>query len=518
VPQGVGVRVPSSAPYKNLLCIFEILIMLLVPGSIIFLNRLITRTLNITQISTGDLTAAITIQIDSADYKGKVNDELKKQAKKANMPGFRPGKVPVGVVRRMVGKSVVIEQVTQTVSDALSDYIKEEDLKILGDPLPRDMKKEEDFDINCDTDMEFIFDVGLEPEFELNFDLPAKPPLFEIEIDDDFLNEEIKNYQDRFAEVTNPESVAEGDVIYGRLYEVDENGEEVEAGYGKMIGLNPERIENKDIFPPYYGKELEYTVDFELSQLGDDNQKIADLLFVSKEEIDDIQDKKFKFTVKRINRVQMRELGEELYEKVGGSLGWEEEIKDEEAFKARLSEHLKEDMKESARWYFRNETQKLMLETHEMTFPEEFLKRWLAETEKNKDRDNAQAPPRSEEDIKSQIENEFGEFKKSLTWTLIMGKINAENEETNVGPDELREEIKSYLTERFSQMEGQEISDAQMDEYLNYTLQNEELVRMHYRRAADEKLFDFLSEKVAGEEKSISATEFTELIKPKEDE
>ncbi|MCB0843035.1 MAG: trigger factor family protein, partial [Bacteroidetes bacterium] len=225
--------------------------------------------MNITQVSTGDLTASITILLESADYKGKVNEELKKHAKKASMPGFRPGKVPVGVVKRMVGKSVVIEEVTRSVSDLLSDYIKDNEIKILGDPLPRDRKTEDDFDINCDKDMEFLFDIGLAPEFSLDYSLSAKPPIYEIEIDEAFLNEEIKNYQDRFAEVTNPESVAEGDVIYGRLYEVNEEGEEVEGGYSKMIGINPERVDNKDLFKSFYGKELEYTTDFELFQLGE---------------------------------------------------------------------------------------------------------------------------------------------------------------------------------------------------------------------------------------------------------
>ena len=475
--------------------------------------------MNITQVSTGDLTASITILLESADYKGKVNEELKKHAKKASMPGFRPGKVPVGVVKRMVGKSVVIEEVTRSVSDLLSDYIKDNEIKILGDPLPRDRKTEDDFDINCDKDMEFLFDIGLAPEFSLDYSLSAKPPIYEIEIDEAFLNEEIKNYQDRFAEVTNPESVAEGDVIYGRLYEVNEEGEEVEGGYSKMIGINPERVDNKDLFKSFYGKELEYTTDFELFQLGETSKKIADLLFVSEEEIENIKDKKFKFTVKRINRVEMRELGDELYEKVSGSLGWEEEIKDEETFKNKLSEHLKEDMKESSNWYFRNEAQKLMLEKHEMTFPDEFLKRWLLESELNRNNNEKnQALPRPEEEIKEQIEKEFPEFLKSLKWSLIVEKINKDNSETTVEPEELREGIKSYMSERYGKMEGQTITDQQLEEFLNYTLQNEELVRMHYKRMADEKLFDYLTKQIEGEAKTISATDFTELIKPKEGE
>ncbi|MCB0843034.1 MAG: hypothetical protein KDE26_07205, partial [Bacteroidetes bacterium] len=191
----------------------------------------------------------------------------------------------------------------------------------------------------------------------------------------------------------------------------------------------------------------------------------------------------------------------------------------EETFKNKLSEHLKEDMKESSNWYFRNEAQKLMLEKHEMTFPDEFLKRWLLESELNRNNNEKnQALPRPEEEIKEQIEKEFPEFLKSLKWSLIVEKINKDNSETTVEPEELREGIKSYLSERYGKMEGQTITDQQLEEFLNYTLQNEELVRMHYKRMADEKLFDYLTKQIEGEAKTISATDFTELIKPKEGE
>ena len=515
MPQGVGVRVPSSAPNFKLIEIFNAAF----KKQHYFSKAIdqITKTLDITQVSTGDLTAAITISLAPEDYKGKVNDELKKQARKANMPGFRPGKVPVGVVRKMVGKAVVIEEVTKTVSDKLSDYIEEEKIKILGDPIPREQKSEEDFDEYCEKEMEFIFDVGLAPEFEINFDLPSNPPLYEIEIDDEFLNKEIENYQDRFADVTNPEDVGEGDIVYGKLSEVDGEGNVIEDGFEKMMALNPARTDNQDIFKAFIGKKLEESVEFDPFTISDDIENVKKELTIEDEDVDALKEKKFQFEVKRVNRVTNAELNEEFFKKVADSLQWEnaEEIKEEADFKAKLSEHLKKDMKDSTKWHFRNETQKQLIEIHEMSFPEEFLKKWLKESNKNR-RGQGQPPLEGEElaEMEKQVEEEFPEFLKSLKWSLIVGKVNEDNPETVVESEELRDGIKEYLTERYAQFEGGQISDQQIEEYLNYTLQNEELVRMHYKRMSDEKLYDFLSDKITGDEKSISATEFTALIQP----
>jgi len=189
--------------------------------------------LNITLEEKENLTADIVLHLASEDYKDQVVSELKKLAKKASLPGFRPGKVPVQVVRKMYGTSVVIEEINKLVSQSLQNYIEENELDILGDPIPQGQKSEEDFDPEGNKDMEFVFEVGLAPSFEVDLNLPELPPYYEVEIDDKFLEKELNIYREHFGETSNPEEYKKGDIVFGKVFEVDENGEAIEATWAK---------------------------------------------------------------------------------------------------------------------------------------------------------------------------------------------------------------------------------------------------------------------------------------------
>jgi len=195
--------------------------------------------LNITHTEIQPLTSEITLHLAPEDYKEQVMKTLKEHAKKANLPGFRPGKVPMGMIKKMVGKSVLIEELNQIIQKELFDYIEKEKLDILGNPIPKDTKSEDYFDLGLNKELEFTFEVGLAPEIELQWDKLEAIEDYEIEIDEEYLEKELENQRERHAEVTNPEEVQEGDIIYGKLEEIDDQEQLVEEGYERMIVLIP---------------------------------------------------------------------------------------------------------------------------------------------------------------------------------------------------------------------------------------------------------------------------------------
>ncbi|MEL6252735.1 MAG: trigger factor [Bacteroidota bacterium] len=463
--------------------------------------------MNITQESTGNLTANITVLLSPEDYKPQVTEELKKQAKKASMPGFRPGKVPFGLVRKMVGMPVLIEEVNKIVSKALSDYLRDEEISLLGDPMPNTQKTEDDFDVNCEKELDFVFEVGLAPQFDVDFKLNKKPTKYNISIDDAFLKEQIDNFLERFGDVTNPEEVAKGDIMYGRIHEVDGEGNVVEGGFDKMIALNPDRVESKSFFKPYIGNKVDEVFDIDIFKIAKKHADVAEVLFMQEDELKELKGKPLKMELKKINRVEAAEMNEEFFGKVAASLQWmpdegetELKIETEEAFKARMVKQLEKEFDENSKWYYRNEVQKGLMEGNKVDLPDDFLKRWMLKTQ--------------EEYTEERVESEYEDFSKSVTWSMIVENIS-KTEDIKVEEEDLKDSIRDFVRKNLPAM-GDD-GESREEEYINYIMQNQEMLEQHYRRIRDEKLYDVLEEKVGSKSGKITASKFVEMSKEEND-
>lgn len=454
------------------------------------------------------MTAEIKVHLEAADYKTNVKNELKKYAKDLKVPGFRPGKVPIGMVRKMAGIGLVIDEVQKVVNESLNKYFEEEKVNVLGDPLPTEVKSEADFDINCEKDMSFSFELGMAPEFDLNFKMDSAPAKYEIEVDDTYLEEEIDKLQDRFSEVEQPEEAEDGDMIFGRAFEIGEDGEAVEDGFDQMISLNPLRIDNKKLFKKFKGKKLEEVLDFDLFSVADTNKEISTLTFIDEDVLEDLAGKSFKFEIKRLNRTTKAELNEEFFDKVAQNFAWEAkeegESWDEASFKEKLRSAHAEEMKDLESQRFSGDIHTALLEEYaSLEFPTEFLKKWMGTINEDK--------------TPEQIEEEFPEFKKSLTWSLIVEKLQKENEELNVTPEEVTESIRGFVRQSLA-YSGQAISQEQEAEYLVRMLQNKEIVNQHYSRASTAKIFPFIEEQVDPAKQAITASEFFKMIEAEREE
>ncbi|RMG24837.1 MAG: hypothetical protein D6730_11895 [Bacteroidetes bacterium] len=448
--------------------------------------------MNITREQTDTLQEDITIRLSPEDYKEQVNQELKKQARKASLPGFRPGKVPISVVRRMVGMSVLMEELNKTINKSLSDYLKEENLQILGDPLPKDQLPDDYFDVNCNKELEFTFEVGLAPEFEVKWpEAEETPPLYEIEIDEEFLDKQIESLRERMGENIQAEKVEKGDIIYGKLVEVDENGEALEEGFEKMVALNPARMKQPDALDVFLGQEVDATTELDLFSLGENAGEIADLLYMEAEEVEALRDKRLQFTIRRINRMKPAEMGPDFFNKVleneEGSENW---VETEEAFRQALREKIQEGLASEPTRRFSHELREKLLELNPIPLPTSFLKKWIKQSSK-------------EEISDEKLEEEFDEYANQLRWSLILQKLEEQHPQLEVDELDLEESMREILRKSIPDM------DEEMEKaYLAHSLQNEQMVRMQYDKIFEKQLSDFWLEKLQPEKQTISATEF----------
>ncbi|RMG61656.1 MAG: hypothetical protein D6722_19410, partial [Bacteroidetes bacterium] len=409
------------------------------------------------------------------------------------------GKVPVAVIRRMVGRGIVIEELNQLVGEKIEAYIQEEGLEILGQPLPLNEMQEEDFDPKAEKEMTFKFEVGIAPKIDLDLMLDEKPVLYQISIDDETLEEEIKALRDRFGIQEQVEEVQAGDVVFGKIRETGEDGEPLEDGLSAMIPLNPQRVDKPEVFAALEGKKLEERLPFDLFSLADDEKALADLTFLEAEQIEAFKGKSTVLEITRINRFTLAELDETFFGKVAEANGWDtdEAIGSEDAFRDRLREHLETQNQDAPKRYFRRKVQEQLIKQHPLTFPEAFLKKWLGERNKDK--------------TPEAIEAEMPQYLESLTWSMIVGQLIKENPDLEVSADDLKEGIMDSIRETMPDMDEQ-----RAQEIFSYFAQNQELLNMHYNRMTDDRIFGFLEEKIEPETQLISQSDFEAMKKAEE--
>ncbi len=453
--------------------------------------------MEITREQTGKLTAEILVRIDPADYKPQVDAELKKQAKKANMPGFRPGKVPVGVIRRMVGRALVIETVQEVVSQALNDYLREQELNLVGNPMPKSVKQEEDFPVEANQTLDFDFEIGLAPEIEIDYNLADLPVRYELEVDDEYLDKEINTYRERFGGVSQPEEVAEGDIFYGKLYAVDAEGNRVEDGFEQMVPFNPMRIEVPEFFKSFEGAKIDDVKEIDLKQISEDPKEIATLLFVDEDQAPALLEKSLKLEIKRINRMGIAELDVSFFSRMIGELGWEgakADEMDEASFREKMRATLAEQLEEYPRWDYLGKLREKMIAHHSIELPDEFLKIWLLK------QDERRTP--------EQVDEEYAQFTENQSWSLIVDEIMRQNPDMQIEQDELIAQMRLDLRQMMGGM-GQQLSFDQEQQYLQMMMENEGMVQKAYSRLITDRVFQHLEEKVPPKQtEPITATAY----------
>lgn len=431
-----------------------------------------------------ETTGLIKVKLNEDDYQPGVNEKIKDYSKKANLKGFRPGKVPVGLIKQMYGKSIKVEEINKLVSDQLNSYLRDSDLLFLGEPMPNE-KEFETIDFDNQKDFEFSYNVGFAEEFKLPIDSKFKIDKHSIKIDDTVLDETIENLQRQFGETETAEVTEASDIVYGPMVSKD-------GAIDKEISIDLKDCE-KTAAKKLTGIKVEEAVEVDPKKLYTDSHKLHHQLGISHEDFDNLKGK-LTFTVKGISRQKLAEINQDLFDKTFGA----ESVKDEKEFRAKVAESVENNFKNEEERYFEFQLRDKLVEKAKINIPDEFLKDWLVKT-------NDQITPEV-------LQNEYSTYSNELKWSLIRNKVIKE-QDFKVENEEVIEEAKELIRQQF----GQAGLIGQMEDKLDMFAQNylqaengDNYMKV-YNQVQNKKVFAFIKESISVKEKKVTMDEFRKL-------
>ena len=450
--------------------------------------------MKVTLNKTNNVNGIIAIELEKPDYQNNVDKSLNQFRHKANIPGFRQGKVPKGIIQKMYGKSILAEEINKLVSNELYKYIKDNNLNILGEPLPNE---EEQKTINFDKDekFEFKFDIALAPEFELSLNKKDKLTYYNVKLEDDLLAKQYDAYKQNYGTYKKVDSEAlDTDLIKGKITEID-NGEpkenllEIENGI-----IMPSYIKDEETKKKFVGAKMGDSIVFNPKTAYDNNvAEIASLLQISKDDVKEVNSV-FTFEIQEITRYQEAEMNQELFDKVLG----EGVVSSEEDFKSKVAEMLSNQFRPATDNLFMKSARKLILEKlKDIEFPDAFLKRWLLVA--------------NEKNTEESIETDYPKIAEDLKFHLSKEKIVKEQDIKIENTD-----VEAFAAEvakaQFAQYGMSNVPADIFENYVKRMLDDQNTVRNIYDQVVENKVMDWLKQTVKVNEKNISSKDFEKLV------
>jgi len=436
--------------------------------------------------------ATITISIEKADYSEKVEKTLRDYRKKANIPGFRPGMVPMGLLKKMYGKAILGEEINKILSDELYKYIHDNKVNMLGEPLPNDTEQK-DIDFNTQEEFEFVFDLGLAPEFEVELNKKDKVKYYQITPGEEMINNQIKSYTGRFGKYIQEEVVEEKDMIKGELFElVDGKAHETGINVNDAV-LTPSYMKDEATKALFVGAKKGDVITFNPKTAFENEAEIASLLKISKEAVGNVASD-FQITIESITRYVEAEVNQELFDKVFG----EGVITSEEAFIGKIKETLQENLLQDSEYKFGLDARDALVKKYEsLSFPDAFLKRWLLATNKNLTEET--------------LEADYPKMIADLKWQLIKDKIAKANE-IKVENEDVEAYGRKIARSQFAQYGMIGLDDSILDNYAKDLLKKEETLKNIIDKVAEDKVLAIVKDAVKLETKEVSIEEFNKMF------
>ena len=442
--------------------------------------------MNITLDQATPTDGIIRIQLAETDYLPKVEEKVREYSRKMNIKGFRQGKVPTGVVRKMYGRTILVEEVNHLLSHSVSDYIKEKKLTVLGDPIPN-QEKARLIDWDTQKDFEFEFQIGMVENFAIDLTPKVKVTSYQIEVDDKIVQETIGDMKRRFGNVTNPDVSTADDNLFGEVTSPD--------GTAKSSYLQIPKLAKSEQ-KKFIGLKKDDTVNFEAEKLTDDAAVLAQIMNVTEAEAGNLKGT-YTLKVSNISHMEPADMNQELFDKVFGK----DVVKSEEEFVSKIRETISENYQRESNHLLDHEIEHELVDHTKVNMPENFLKAWLKATGDGKITDDV-------------LNQEFEAYKKGLKWDLIKNKI-AEELQVNVESGEVRERAKQLIAQQFG---GPAIIDqlgdkfdAIADNYLSGQDGKGENFMRIYNQVRYEKIMKAVREKITITEKKVTLDEFKKV-------
>ena len=442
------------------------------------------------------INGVLTMTIEPADYQEKVEKTLKDYRKKAQVPGFRPGQVPMGLVKRQYGPAIKVDEVNRLMGEKLYEYIRENKIQMLGEPLPSEKQQPQDFE--KDGDMTFVFDIAVAPEFSVALSGKDKIDYYTIAVDDKLIDQQVQMYASQGGEFVKAEVFSGNDTITGDLRQLDEKGNTLEGGITTESGMiMPAYIKADDQKKLFDGCKPGDIITFNPKKAYPDNDaEVAALLKVKKEDIADVNSD-FSFQVTEIRHFQPAEVNQALFDRVFG----EGTVSDEKSFRERIAEQLKAQFVGSSDYKFMQDVRAhLEKKVGKLEFPEALLKRVMLQNNKDKGADY--------------VEQNFEGSIKELAWHLIKEQIVAA-QEIKIEDEDVKRVAKEAIRAQFAQYGMANMPDDVIENYAEEQLKKRENIDSFVDRAVDLKLTEKLKTVVKLNEKTVTLDEFNKLMEGK---
>ncbi len=431
-----------------------------------------------------NLIALIKIKVNEDDYQPKVSQKIKDYSKKANIKGFRPGKVPVGMIKKLYGTSFIVDEVNQILSTELNKLLRESETQFLGEPMP-DEEKMKGIQWQDQKDFEFDYKIGYTEEFEIPVNKKTKIDLNRIKIDNKLINETIDNLKKQFGELKNTEIVEEDDTVYGPITSKDSE-------------INQEiSIELKDLSKSYkkkfIGAKLDSEIELDVQKAFEEEGYFGRISNLSEEEIKAAKSK-FSFKIKGINHTIPAEINQDLFDKTFGK----DAVKSEEDFKKKIEETIRKNYSKEEEQYFDYKLRELIVEKTKIDLPDDFLKEWLTNTNENL--------------TPELLETEYQNYAKELKWSLIRNKLAKDND-IKVEHADVMAEAKDMILQQFGGASIAEQLGDQLNTFADNYLKGEngENYMKVFNQVMSIKVYNHLKENITVKEKEIPVEEFRKL-------
>lgn len=448
--------------------------------------------MNVTLDKNGNVSGVLTISLVEEDYQAEVKKQLAELGRRRPIKGFRPGHVPAGLLKKYYGGQVTAEVVDQVVSRELTNYIRENNIDLLGEPM---LSPDTKVDMVNEKDFSFKFDLGFAPEFELKLDKRVKVPYYNIEVSQEMIDNQNDAFKKRFGTQVAGEVADEDALLRGSMVELAEDGTAKEDGIKvERTIVSPKYLKDDDEKAKFVGKKVGDELVFNPSKgAGGNVTELAAMLNIDKDQATDVKSD-FNFKVEEILVNKDAEMGQELFDSVLGK----DVVKTEKEYFEKVKEMLAGQLKNDSNYRFTLDAEQVLKKkVGDLEMPDDFLKRYLVSI--NKDADQAK------------IEEEYPRTREEIVWQLIKEKV-ARTYDVKIEQDDLMRLARIYASQQFAQYGMGNLPDDMLDRYAGELLENKDYSREISRRAFEDKVFATIRDNVSLNEKTVTVEEFNKLF------
>lgn len=448
--------------------------------------------MNITKTQSDDLNAVIKIQLSKEDYASRVENVLKDYQKKVVIDGFRKGKTPMGIVKKIYGKAILVEEINKVLGDALNNYIKENDLHILGEPLPSATDQKE---LNLDEEnFEFAYDIALTPEVNVKLSKREKVPYYVIKVDEEMIGKQIEGMCKNSGEMIPVEEVEGSEYLKGEIIELDEEGKAKENGVrNEDASFSLMYVKDEEALAAFKGAKKGQEVRFNAVKAFPNKTDFSNMLGVSKETAENVNPE-FCFIINEIKRYIDAEVNQDLFDKVYGK----DTVKSVEEFRDKVKSDIANQLKGHSEYRFTIDArEKLLKKNEDVVLPEAFLKRWILAVNKGM----------KAEEVETDFEGYRNEFKWQVLKTALIQEFGLK-----IDQEDLKAIAREVAAAQLQQYGLYGLSDEQLDGFAVKLLEDEKQRQHLYERAVDNKVFAAIKENVKLEEEEIAMADFEKLF------